>query len=226
MLFLYHGTTTKYLPEIMQKGLLPRSKTGVETNWPGLPSKKDFTYLSSGFAFAYACKAVSEEGEYPVVVRAKVEPDELFPDEDFIGICLKRGEGIDVVRETIQSVDIRSYSPETALQSLEYLGTCACEGIEAKRLAGWVIVKNKYLVQEGTLTDVNLGHWQFRKTRLKAMHKYLFGLGEYPIDEGTKMMLNSSALSLEQVGSFKAILKSLTERDGVERYDKRGRRLQ
>lgn len=42
-MILYHGTTNRYLPFILRDGLLPRSQSGIKSNWSGdIESKPNF----------------------------------------------------------------------------------------------------------------------------------------------------------------------------------------
>jgi RNA:NAD 2'-phosphotransferase (TPT1/KptA family) len=88
MLKLYHGTSSNLLPEIMEKGLLPRRQTGI-SNWSfhgmiDLSSHPDKVYLADTPERArnMGYTAVKLRGGESVVVETQVDEEFLVPDED------------------------------------------------------------------------------------------------------------------------------------------------
>jgi hypothetical protein len=86
---LYHGTSTHYLNEILQNGLLARKDT-CHNNWEKLPSFEYLTYLTNKWQYAFAFNAVMELFEkenilsYPCYVEFKIPKALLVADEDLI----------------------------------------------------------------------------------------------------------------------------------------------
>ena len=83
---LYHGTSSRALPAILQTGLRPRLNER-ETNYPSAPSDDRYTYLSTSFAPWYAINS-GEGNASPVLIE--IDPNRLdlsraYPDEDFLG---------------------------------------------------------------------------------------------------------------------------------------------
>lgn len=83
---VFHGTTEKYLPEIMKKGLIPNSNV---SNWDievtGINSQnKRPIYLTTDFnvAKSHAINASEKNGSKPVVLKIKI-PDMSKIDYDF-----------------------------------------------------------------------------------------------------------------------------------------------
>ena len=87
---LYHGTSTKYLNDILSKGITPRHKK--ESNWSGNPSHPLMVYLSDAYPVYFAQQSVNaynekncdSEKDEPVVLEVIVDTKRLYPDEDFL----------------------------------------------------------------------------------------------------------------------------------------------
>jgi len=80
---LYHGTSTKYLNDILSKGITPRHKK--ESNWSGNPSHPLMVYLSDAYPVYFAQQSVEAEGsDKPVVLEVIVDTKRLYPDEDYL----------------------------------------------------------------------------------------------------------------------------------------------
>ena len=88
---LYHGTSTKYLDDILSKGITPRHNNGIG-NWSGNPSHPLMVYLSDAYAVYFAQQSVNAYDEKkcnskknePVVLEVIVDTKRLYPDEDFL----------------------------------------------------------------------------------------------------------------------------------------------
>ena len=79
---LYHGTSTKYLDDILKQGIKPRYDK--ESIWEDNPSRPDMVYLSSAYAVYFSQVASNRLGGKPVVFEVKVDTKRLYPDEDFL----------------------------------------------------------------------------------------------------------------------------------------------
>jgi len=80
-MILYHGTDSKNLNGILDKGLLPRKFTGQQVYQNDLASNEDFTYLTRWNPVAHA---YSIDENKPVILKVDIDESELYPDEDFI----------------------------------------------------------------------------------------------------------------------------------------------
>jgi len=88
---LYHGTSTKYLDDILSKGITPRHNKGIG-NWSGNPSHPLMVYLSDAYPVYFAQQSVNaynekncdSEKDEPVVLEVIVDTKRLYPDEDFL----------------------------------------------------------------------------------------------------------------------------------------------
>lgn len=92
-MFVYHGTSEKYLPEVLKNGLVPRGDRGG--NWKHTEEgHPEFVYLTSVYAGYFACCAIDDFDKERMMI-VEVDLDKLFqfkfrPDEDFIAQALKK----------------------------------------------------------------------------------------------------------------------------------------
>lgn len=92
---LFHGTSSLLLGEIFTKGLLPSQAHPEKWN-NGWSARPDLVYLTQYWAAYYAFFSparMSEELQKrhtAVIIKVTVDPEqvELYPDEDFIRMCL------------------------------------------------------------------------------------------------------------------------------------------
>lgn len=88
---LFHGTSTYYLNEILEQGLLPRIQTG-NSNWKEekCESLSYATYLTNKWHYMYAFQTFMKlatqgvtNGNFPCYLEYKVPKSKLMLDEDF-----------------------------------------------------------------------------------------------------------------------------------------------
>ena len=121
-MILYHGTSSRYLPEILEYGLQPREYTDVAGNWEGnIQSKPDLVYLTDAYALYYAL-AATKEHEKLVVIQVDVPEEELLPDEDFLAYVQAQQDGIPLKQVYEQGTPDPVVNRELWKQSLEYNG--------------------------------------------------------------------------------------------------------
>ena len=84
---LYHGTTERIARLALTEGLLPRSESGSDGNWPKMDSCEFMVYMSSAYApyFAVCAAERSDEDERPALIE--IDTDlladwDMLPDED------------------------------------------------------------------------------------------------------------------------------------------------
>jgi len=86
---LYHGTSSRYLDDILKNGIRPREQTG-NSNWKGsVISKKGFVYLTTAYPVYFAFSAVDKDADL-LVIETEVDEKNLYPDEDYIAMCLHK----------------------------------------------------------------------------------------------------------------------------------------
>lgn len=74
---LYHGTTEKYLPDIIQHGLRPRAATG-NGNWKhSCDSHPDAVYLSVAYALYFAYAALTDKSDSSNLVVLEIDEHKL-----------------------------------------------------------------------------------------------------------------------------------------------------
>jgi hypothetical protein len=81
---LYHGTTSKHLDKILERGIEPRGQR--RSNWPDAPSGQDRVYLSTAYAPYFAIQA-TRKPHYPIVIEidtTKLNMLNLVADEDYL----------------------------------------------------------------------------------------------------------------------------------------------
>ena len=80
-MILYHGTDSKNLDSILEKGILPRKYTGNIVYGGKFASNQDFVYLTRWNPVAHA---YSIDENSPVILKVDVDENDLYPDEDFL----------------------------------------------------------------------------------------------------------------------------------------------
>ncbi len=115
---LYHGTTDLFLPQILRKGILPRSLTGNsvyegrEFGNVNLESRPHLAYVGSlRKAYSGAIEAVCKYGGKMVTLRCNVNANEIFSDEDV--------------------------KAKTGLESLAVGGSCGIKRVPISRILGY-----------------------------------------------------------------------------------------
>ena len=149
MITLYHGTTTKYLNSIKEKGITPRYKNSIG-NWKDNPSRADMIYLSNAYASYFAFVTSGEQGGEPLVLEVNVKEDRLYPDEDYLEQFTRVDPAWkEIVEQTSMEFRTRHFK-ETLLDykdyfedSLQFLGNACHKGI----------IKPKNIVRYSILDD-------------------------------------------------------------------------
>jgi hypothetical protein len=142
---LYHGTSSRYLPKILKKGLLPRTDLRRKSHWEanGTPSAEDRVYLTTAYApyFGYAGTR-DRKGDTVAVLEIDTG---LIPatavwvaDEDAIAYVSKatdphplddQGEMVARTAKARQkALQLATEGVFGAAESLNVMGTCAVIG--------------------------------------------------------------------------------------------------
>lgn len=136
-MILFHGTSTRFLKGILEKGITPRNEN-CNNNWaeqPQAQSKPERVYLTSswGFALFFAEKSCTEDlqNDCAVVIEVNANMNELEQDDD-VEILGKR-----------QIPNFRT----SGAGSLRVLGTCSHIGtIPTSRIRRIFIIYDHYYV--------------------------------------------------------------------------------
>lgn len=124
---LYHGTNSKYLKNILKRGISPRKNK--ESNWKENKSHPDMVYLSTAYPFYFSYCSLGEKDTKGVVFEIDtdvMDEDLFYPDEDFIWQTLKL-DNKDIKLEVVKN-DIENYKRNWKL-SLDRLGNCCYRGV-------------------------------------------------------------------------------------------------
>ena len=146
-LILYHGTSTEFLPQILEKGLLPRSITGLKSHWDGdVESKPEFVYLTTAYPvyFAiHAAAAAAAENSNPVVLKIRINKKELYPDEDFVDYCLCSTDRTKIPGSFNPSINLHDYQ-QLAPASLKYNGIVSVKSVNKKNIISHIELESTY----------------------------------------------------------------------------------
>ncbi len=141
---IYHGTTSKYIPKILSKGILPRKKTH-NSNWNGsVVSKENFVYLTTAYPIYFALNTCMN-GDDLAIIEVDVDTADLYPDEDYIAKCLKYND------PRFREIDLRAINPMINLEdykeyweaSLKYNGLVCIKRVKKKEIIRHVIIPHK-----------------------------------------------------------------------------------
>lgn len=135
MIETYHGTSVRYLDNILMNGILPREIT-KNSNYDGHIQSKNLVYLSKGYPVFYGQNALQDSEDRIVVFKVAIDENFSYPDEDFLTYAFK---GIDL------------YEPKDykhlASQCLDLSGNCCVDVVLPTQLLSYrVIPKNLELL--------------------------------------------------------------------------------
>ncbi len=127
---LYHGTSERYLQQILRDGLQPRGE--LDGNWEKCPSRSDCVYLTVAYAPYYGFFTANEE-EQIVIVEVDsnlLKRGNLLPDEDYIAQATEKDAipGETLEERTIWVRDRLHTFADYQEMSLNGLGNCCYRG--------------------------------------------------------------------------------------------------
>ena len=130
--YLYHGTSTANMAQILKEGLKPRSMTG-RTQWSDFPSRDDMVYLTTAYPWYFAVNAALgkknlDAAVYQIDLRCLAK-QKMHPDEDWIAqsVAQTRNVPLDSVHDQVRRT-IESYQ-EYWRMGLKAMGTVAHKGV-------------------------------------------------------------------------------------------------
>ena len=144
-MILYHGTSTKHLDKIQQKGILPRRITRLRSNWKGeVESKPDFVYLSTAYPVYYALEVADNKKTDLAIIKVDVDESELYPDEDFIARIFWEQQEED-------KIPLQDFNPLIAPSDYKYLwrecinhnGTACTVSVPVEQIIDYKIISRK-----------------------------------------------------------------------------------
>lgn len=108
-MILYHGTSAANLDAILRDGIQPRSTTGRASNWDGpLESKAGYVYLTDSYPVFYAMTAAKDDEDL-AIIKVRVKPGDLYPDEDYVSWVLAKETGGDQ-KSILPTIDITEFA--------------------------------------------------------------------------------------------------------------------
>lgn len=224
---LYHGTSSKYLDEILKNGLVPRrNKKG---NWAHtVASHKDAVYLTSVYPWHFAL-AASKNDEAGIIVEVEtfgLDTSKLHPDEDVLEQAGRHYDNIkgDMKTRTQHYRKIARHNPNWEI-SLRAMGTCAYYG-DISPLAITKVVKldwNKMDISAKMMCGdsvPSLLSYKILENRHRALTDWLCDNREVTADELTEVHRLDRSLMPEEMAKMydereKHFLKVMTERKGI-----------
>jgi hypothetical protein len=87
---LYHGTSSKYLDNILKKGIKPR--VNKKSNWSA-QSQKEYVYLTDMYPLFFSLHATKTKKEKMIIIEIdsfKLDENMFYPDDDFIWWNMKK----------------------------------------------------------------------------------------------------------------------------------------
>jgi hypothetical protein len=138
-MILYHGTDSKNLKSILEKGLLPRKETGNIVYGGDLASNEHFTYLTRWNPVAHA---YSIDENKPVIIKVDIDENDLYPDEDW----LERELSLESIAATgkawrgkASELDISS-NKEKWRESYQFFGNVAIRSVPPEKIVAHVVL--------------------------------------------------------------------------------------
>jgi hypothetical protein len=138
-MILYHGTDSKNLKSILERGLLPRKDTGNIVYGGDLASNENFTYLTRWNPVAHA---YSIDENKPVIIKVDIDENDLYPDEDW----LERELSLDSILATGKAwrgkpseLDISS-NKDKWRESYQFFGNVAIRSVPPEKIVAHVVL--------------------------------------------------------------------------------------
>jgi len=176
---IYHGTSERFLSEILKDGIKPRKKeTG---NWENFPSNEGMVYLSTTYPFYFANASI-KKNEKIVVFEIELENLSerfLYPDEDFVSQILYKEQKRpleDVQKDVIKNIHEYKSAWELSLLNfgnISYRGIIGPENIERYVLFDWKKRGKLHLdICDPTISIIN---FKLMSYYYQQMVKWFFG---------------------------------------------------
>ena len=183
---LYHGTSKKYLPRILEEGLKPRGKNGTN-NWKhSVGSNPKTIYLTDAYALYFAHIASDNHNMDMIVIEIdtdKLNPFCIMPDEDWLEQTSRRGGPA----PQDKSMHYRTKWYRKRLtnfqhywkESLEGLGTCGYLGfISTESITRYAIIPDSRrgeLILAGMDPQISIMNYHILKNKYRNWIRWTFG---------------------------------------------------
>jgi hypothetical protein len=211
---LYHGTCAGNLERILDRGLEPRRRR--KGNWKQFPSRPDMVYLTNAYAPFFAISAAKKNTA--LVLEVEPDPENLYPDEDFISqvISAQSGRDLEEVHKEVLD-DLEAYGHLSSM-SLEGLGNASHRGkIPASRISRYCILDTKArpeLAMTALDPSISIMNYRFCGSRYRSIISWLFG--DRPDFE---LMMGGNEIYFElmkQPGAREQATRMFEDRTGIQ----------
>jgi hypothetical protein len=177
---LYHGTGSRYLESILNRGILPRNGSGQSQWGHTVESHPEAVYLSVCYPVHFAINALADDDLLIVEVdTSKLNPDHLVADEDALAFCSDGPEthGMTFLEKaSFFRSRMHRYSSDF---SLAQLGTCAHLGeVGPHAITRIAIVPQdqvKFLILGGFDATVSRAHFEIFGEEYASSMQWIFG---------------------------------------------------
>ena len=217
---LYHGTSSKNLNKILEKGIQPRGKR--KSNWKEYPSRSDMVYLTNAYAPFFAVQSCKKDEKALVLEldRDSLDASNVYPDEDFIAqaIAQQTNGSIEDVHDAVRD-NLEDYQHHTDV-SLGNLGNACYKGtVPQNAITRYCLIDIKERPDLGmTVLDpsISLLNYKFCGSRYRSIISWLFGdradfeISIGPNDTWFQMM------EAQKPGYTESIKTFFTNRAGIE----------
>lgn len=181
---LYHGTSARHLPSILQDGLKPRGK--AKGNWDHTTlSNPDVVYLTNAYALHFAIVAADKGKDDLLVVEvdtALVSIYNMVPDEDFLEQTSRKEGPAPLDRPMAfrtrwyrkRQLDFWQYWPD----SVEHLGTAGHYGpIPPRAITRYAIIYRQQigeLIMAGMDPSITLVNYKLLGPKYRNWMRWTF----------------------------------------------------
>ena len=148
-MILYHGTSAKYLDQILEQGIQPTETTNQNSNWD-VHSAPDRVYLTDTYPLYFAITAAMELDSDAVIIEVEVDESELVPDEDFLAQATRVTSNLiddtQYFRDNLYTTEFNYSLSELAEKSLEGLGTACIKCVKPEHIIRYTVIPESDLV--------------------------------------------------------------------------------
>ena len=213
---IYHGTSEKYIKDILENGIKPRNTE--EGNWKEAPSRSDRVYLTDTYPLFFAdCAAKNKERCAIIEIEiSKLNKKNFRPDEDFIVQVLaaqkQLPKNIDI-KHHAATMDIENYEHEWE-KSLLHLGNIAHIGtIPVSAITRIALYTSEGPLLAGGDPSITLINHRYTSQKSKTLIDWVFNGTQPDIEFITKEQLEEQLKTNPNDQMIKIVLEGYLWRE-------------